>query len=60
MAKVRWSANMTAEEQAALEAEIERMDRAYGDQPPDSPPPVEWEDAMETLRRAALDHRGRP
>lgn len=22
--------------------------------------PDEWEDEMETLRRAALDHRGRP
>jgi hypothetical protein len=60
---MKYRDNMTEAELRAFKAELDALDAAYASaaahdaaQPA---PPDEWEDEMETLRRAALN-RGRP
>jgi hypothetical protein len=68
---MKYRDNMTAQELARFMAEVDALHAAYAaadayaaaathDALNAEPVPDEWEDENETLRRAALDHRGRP
>jgi len=59
---MKYRDNMTDAEKLAFMSEIDALSAAYADADKfyPLPPDDEWEDEMETLRRAALDHRGRP
>jgi len=61
---MKYRDNMTAQELAQFMAEVDALNAAYAAAERDAlnaePVPDEWEDENETLRRAALDHRGRP
>lgn len=55
----KYKDNMTADEVAALMAELQFIDDCYKSIPLETPAPEEWEDETETLHRAALN-RGQP
>lgn len=61
---MKYRDNMSPEELAQFDAEIDALDSAYAAaaaldaQMP--PCPEEWEDEMDYWRRAGLDSRGRP
>ena len=68
---MKYRDNMTAQELERFMAEVKALNAAYAaadacaaaathDALNAEPVPDEWEDENETLRRAALDHRGRP
>jgi hypothetical protein len=62
---MKWHPNMTEQQEAAFKAEIDAIDAAYADAAKLDALnaeliPEEYEDEMETLRRAALDSKGRP
>ncbi len=62
---MKYRDNMTAQELERFMAEVNALNAAYAaaathDALNAEPVPDEWEDENETLRRAALDHRGRP
>jgi hypothetical protein len=46
---------MTPEEERALLADLEHIEACYASQPEPEPPPEDWEDEDDTLRRAALN-----
>jgi hypothetical protein len=60
---MKWHPNMTEEQLREFMAEVNALDAAYAAAAQDDeklpPLPEEWEDEMETLRRAALSG-GRP
>lgn len=61
---IRYRDNMTAQELAQFMAEVDALNAAYAaaaahDALNTEPMPDEWEDEMDTLRRAALT-RGQP
>lgn len=60
---LKYRANMTEAELRAFMDEIDALDAAYASAADDAvaaAAPDDWEDETETLRRAALDSRGRP
>ena len=58
--KLRYHDHMTQCEIAEFMAGIQELDACYESVPEPEPAPQHWEDPIETLRRAALDHQGRP
>ena len=61
---LKYRDNMTEAERRAFMAEIDALDAAYASAAAHdavaAAAPEDWEDETETLRRAALDSRGRP
>lgn len=62
---MKYRDNMTAQELARFMAEVDALHAAYAAAEAhaalnEEPMPDEYEDENESLRRAALDHRGRP
>lgn len=61
---MKYRDNMSVEELAAFNDEINALDAAYASaaahDPKETQAPEEWEDEGEYWRRAGLDSRGRP
>jgi hypothetical protein len=64
---MKYRDNMSEEELKAFMREVDELHNAYtraaehdAKSAQQAQPPDEWEDETDTLRRAALDHRGNP